>query len=78
MNPYYDPTKPHHTREGFKNNYTDSVTQSFSALMRWQWEKRQQGLPRPPAAPISQQAPAPKAIQAYAPAYPQNPRVGAG
>lgn len=69
VNPYYDPAKSHHTREGFKNNYTVSVTQGFGALMRWQFEKRQQGLPKPPAAPIPQQAPDLKTIQAYAPAY---------
>ena len=69
VNPYYDPAKPHHTREGFKNNYTASVNQSFGALVRWQIEKRQQGLPKPPATPIPQQAPDLKAIQAYAPAY---------
>ncbi|MEO8389926.1 MBL fold metallo-hydrolase [Polaromonas sp.] len=66
VNPYYDPAKPHHIREGFRNNYAASVNQSFGALMRWQWEKRQQGLPKPPAAPIPQQAPDLKAIQAYA------------
>ncbi len=69
MNPYYDPAKPHHTREGFQNNYTASVNQGFGALMRWQFEKRQQGLPKPPASPIPQQAPDLKAVQAYAPAH---------
>jgi N-acyl-phosphatidylethanolamine-hydrolysing phospholipase D len=69
VNPYYDPAKPHHTREGFRNNYTASVNQGFGALMRWQWEKRQQGLPKPPAAAIPQQTPDLKAVQAYAPAY---------
>jgi N-acyl-phosphatidylethanolamine-hydrolysing phospholipase D len=45
-NPYYDPQKPHHTRDGFKNNYlTESIGGSF---LRWQYERITQGLPPPP------------------------------
>jgi N-acyl-phosphatidylethanolamine-hydrolysing phospholipase D len=69
VNPYYDPAKPHHTREGFKNNYITSANKSFGELMRWQWAKRTQGLPPPPAAPIPAQAPDMAAIRAYAPAF---------
>ena len=45
-NPYYDPHKPHHTKDGFKNNYlTESIGGSF---LRWQYERITQGLPKPP------------------------------
>ena len=45
-NPYYDPQKPHHTKDGFKNNYlTESIGGSF---LRWQYERLTQGLPKPP------------------------------
>lgn len=45
-NPYYDPQQPHHTRDGFKNNYlTESIGGSF---LRWQYERITQGLPKPP------------------------------
>ena len=55
-NPYYDPQKPHHTVNGFKNNYlTESIGGSF---LRWQFERITQGLPKPPenhyAFPIRQ------------------------
>ena len=45
-NPYYDPQKPHHTKDGFRNNYlTESIGGSF---FRWQFERISQGLPKPP------------------------------
>jgi N-acyl-phosphatidylethanolamine-hydrolysing phospholipase D len=48
-NPYYDASKPHHTPEGFKNNYIDTVSKPLSSLLRWQLERRRDGLPPPPA-----------------------------
>ena len=56
VNPYYDPSKPHHTAEGFINNYTATVNKTFSELIRWQIERRQQGLPKPPQQPVPVQA----------------------
>jgi len=44
-NPYYDPAKPHHTPEGFRNNYPHDPPQSF---WRWKWEQLRDGLPRAP------------------------------
>ena len=45
-NPYYDPAKPHHTPEGFRNNYLDRKP---DGLLKWQWQRLTQGLPKPPA-----------------------------
>ncbi|MFN0315474.1 MAG: MBL fold metallo-hydrolase [Burkholderiales bacterium] len=44
-NPYYDASKPHHTREGFRNNYPHDPKGSFWA---WQWERLRRGLPKKP------------------------------
>lgn len=38
----YDLTKPHHTAEGFRNNYPTSPRGSF---WKWQWERWRKGLP---------------------------------
>lgn len=51
VNPYYDPAKPHHTREGFKNNYIDSVDKPVSGLLKWRWQAWRQDLPPPPKEP---------------------------
>lgn len=50
VNPYYtgDPAKPHHTREGFRNNY---VQVSIPDFWRWQWERFRDGLPKPATEP---------------------------
>jgi N-acyl-phosphatidylethanolamine-hydrolysing phospholipase D len=50
-NPYYDSTKPHHTPDGFKNNYLDSVTKGTGAFLQWQLERARGGLPKPPETP---------------------------
>ncbi|RYX91325.1 MAG: MBL fold metallo-hydrolase [Comamonadaceae bacterium] len=82
VNPYYDPARPHHTREGFKNNYIAAVNKGFGELMRWQWERRRDGLPKPPATPVPVQSPDMAAITSYpqawaraaaSPAQPQRP-----
>lgn len=33
---YYDPTKPHHGKDGFLNNYDNSAKPS---VLKWQWER---------------------------------------
>ena len=38
-----DQTKPHHTPEGFRNNYPTPPRGSF---WKWQQERREKGLPR--------------------------------
>lgn len=47
-NPYYDASKPYHTAEGFRNN-TQPAPNGGRHFWRWQWERRMQGLPKPPA-----------------------------
>ena len=69
VNPYYDPARPHHTREGFKNNYVDAVNKGFGELMRWQWERRRDGLPKPPAHAVPVQTPDMAAIASYPQAW---------
>lgn len=65
VNPYYDPSKPHHTAQGFKNNYIASVSKTSSELLRWQLERRQQGLPKPPLEPVPVQAADLAAVKSY-------------
>ena len=64
-NPYYDPAKPHHTAEGFKNNYIGPIDKTFGELIRWQIERRQQDLPKPPAQPTATRPADLAAIRAY-------------
>ena len=47
-NPYYNAAKPHHTAQGFKNNYSDAVTKGGAAFFKWQFERVRAGLPKPP------------------------------
>lgn len=44
-NPHYDPSKPHHTPTGFRNNYGQPPNQS---ILKWQWERISNNLPAPP------------------------------
>ena len=48
VNPYYNPGKPHHTAEGFKNNHGATVTKGAGDFLRWQYERTRDGLPKPP------------------------------
>lgn len=45
-NPYYDPAKPHHTPDGFRNRYPHAEKQSF---WKWKWEQWRHGGPQTPA-----------------------------
>ena len=53
-NPYYDPTKPHHTPDGFRNLTGVTVNKPLSQLLRWRWSALREGLPKPPdqATPV--------------------------
>ncbi|MFZ0105287.1 MAG: MBL fold metallo-hydrolase [Thiobacillus sp.] len=48
QNPYYDSQKPHHTPEGFQN--LDPAARISEGFLRWQWQRRRDGLPKPPDA----------------------------
>ncbi|WP_049623452.1 MBL fold metallo-hydrolase [Frateuria defendens] len=45
-NPYFDPGKPHHTPQGFRN--LEPTTRRPGDLDRWRRERREAGLPKPP------------------------------
>lgn len=47
-----NPPPSHHTPDGFRNNYIGTVNKSFGELFRWQIERREQGLPKPPDTPV--------------------------
>lgn len=51
VNAQYNPAKPHHTAEGFKNNYISSVTKSRGDFFRWQYQRLLDDLPKPPQTP---------------------------
>ncbi|MGM9491128.1 MBL fold metallo-hydrolase [Ideonella sp. YS5] len=44
VNPYYDPSKPHHRPDGFNNHYVDNWSDRPS-FWRWQWERWTGDLP---------------------------------
>ncbi len=46
-NPYYDPSKRHHTPSGFRNNYIEQVAKPFGDLLRWKLQAWREDLPRP-------------------------------
>jgi N-acyl-phosphatidylethanolamine-hydrolysing phospholipase D len=43
--PYYDPAKPHHAADGFRNNYPHPEKGGF---WRWKWDQLREGLPANP------------------------------
>ena len=44
-------TKPHHTPQGFRNNYGASGGKPFSEFLKWQWERRTAPEPAVPPQP---------------------------
>jgi len=57
VNPYHDGAKPHHTREGFRNNYVEHVAKPLSALLTWRLQAWREGLPPPPREAVAVVAP---------------------
>ena len=51
MNPYYDPSKPHHRPDGFQNNYAEFEPKSLAEVLRWRWHATRAGLPPTPQTP---------------------------
>ena len=43
-----DPGKPHHTAEGYQNNYDGNVVKPFSDLLRWKLDQVKNSLPPDP------------------------------
>jgi N-acyl-phosphatidylethanolamine-hydrolysing phospholipase D len=54
-NPYFDPTKPHHAPDGFRNLTGAQVDKPLSSLLRWRADALRDGLPPPPqqATPVA-------------------------
>jgi N-acyl-phosphatidylethanolamine-hydrolysing phospholipase D len=57
VNPYFDAGKPHHTPNGFKNNYIASAGKSRADLLKWRWQAWAQDLPQLPKKPTPVQTP---------------------
>ena len=57
MNPYFDPDKPHHRRDGFQNNHAEFQPKSLADVLRWRWSASRSGLPAAPRTPIPAVAP---------------------
>ncbi len=53
-NPYYDPAKPHHTPNGFRNLYGGQQEKGLGEVIAWQMSRRS---PRPPLQAIPTAAP---------------------
>jgi N-acyl-phosphatidylethanolamine-hydrolysing phospholipase D len=51
------PAKPHHTPQGYRNNYSDTVVKPFSQFLKWQWERRTAPEPTEPPQPTPTVAP---------------------
>lgn len=45
-NPYFDPARPHHTPDGFRNVTGAQVAKPLSWLLRWRLDQWREGLPR--------------------------------
>jgi N-acyl-phosphatidylethanolamine-hydrolysing phospholipase D len=76
MNPYYDPTQPHHTPQGFRNLHTSSVGKSLAEVLKWRWAAHRDRLPPPPQAPIPTVAPdLPRLQRNAAGGHPMRPSV---
>ena len=67
--------KPHHTPEGFKNNYAPSIAKSRSDFFRWQYERQLNDLPKAPQTPTPTVAPDLVFIQSNAKASTMQPAI---
>ena len=75
VNAQYNPAKPHHTPDGFQNNYASSVNKSSGDFFRWQIERLTGGLPKAPQTPTPTVAPDVAFIQANAQASTMQPAI---
>ena len=74
-NPYYNPDKPHHRASGFKSNYANKIDEPLRALLRRQYERTRDGLPKPPQTPIPAAKPDLAFIQANTKALAMQPAI---
>ena len=49
VNPYFDPSKPHHTPAGFRNLHAQIPAGGWGRFLKWKIEEWRTGVPRPPA-----------------------------
>ena len=75
VNPYYNPDKPHHTASGFKNNDANKIDEPLSELLRWQYKRARDGLPKPPQTPTPAVKPDLAFIQANTKAPAMQPAI---
>ena len=57
MNPYYDPSKPHHRPDGFQNRNSEIVPRGRADVLRWKWNAARKSLPPPHLTPTPRVAP---------------------
>lgn len=74
-NAQQNPAKPHHTPEGFKNNYAASVNKSAADFFRWQYERLTNDVPKAPQTPTPTVMPGVAFIQSNAKANGMQPAI---
>jgi N-acyl-phosphatidylethanolamine-hydrolysing phospholipase D len=57
VNPYFDPSRPHHTPSGFRNVHTAFDDKGLGELLRWRMAALRDDLPPRPAQPVPTVAP---------------------
>lgn len=70
-----DPAKPHHTPEGFKNNYDTNVKKSSGDFFRWQYQRLLDDLPKAAQTPTPTVVPRVAFIQDNAKAPDMQPAI---
>ncbi len=56
-NKHHRPEQPHHTPDGFQNPGQAFEPKSLGEVLRWRWNARREGLPKPPQTPTPTVAP---------------------